>query len=95
LTTPGKTVFDETVEFNEHYKSNSLARLVDRRRAKVPVSSMGFSMQNRQELLELSFAEESKLGASCITDWLAPEFFETEFWYIWATQLEALVKAFK
>jgi oleate hydratase len=85
LTTLGKTVFDETVEFNEHYKSNSLARLVDRRRAKVPVSSMGFSMQNRQELLELSFADESKLGDSCITDWLSPEFFETEFWYMWAT----------
>jgi oleate hydratase len=85
LTTPGKTVFDETIEFNEHYKSNSLARLVDRRRAKIPVSSMGFSMRNRQELLELSYAEESVLGASCITDHLSPEFFETEFWYMWAT----------
>jgi oleate hydratase len=85
LTTPGKTVFDETIEFNEHYKSNSLARLVDHRRAKIPVTSMGFSMRNRQELLELSYAEESVLGASCITDHLSPEFFETEFWYMWAT----------
>jgi oleate hydratase len=25
------------------------------------------------------------LGASCITDHLSPEFFETEFWYMWAT----------
>jgi oleate hydratase len=87
LTTSGKTVFDETIEFNEHYKSNSLARLVDHRRAKIPVSSMGFSMRNRQELLELSYAEESVLGASCITDHLSPEFFETEFWYMWATHL--------
>ncbi len=85
LSSLGKTVFDETMEFNEQHKSNSMARLVDKRRAKVPVSSMGFSMHNRQELLKLSQANEDELGASCITDWLSPEFFETEFWYMWAT----------
>ncbi|MEH2156431.1 oleate hydratase [Nostoc sp.] len=85
LSSPGKTVFDETMEFNEQHKSNSMARLVDSRRAKVPVSSMGFSMQNRQELLKLTQAGETELGASCITDWLSPEFFETEFWYMWVT----------
>jgi oleate hydratase len=85
LSSPNKTVFDETIEFNKQHKSNALARLVDSRRAKVPVSSMGFSMQNRKELLELSLADEEELGASCITDWLSPEFFETEFWYMWVT----------
>ena len=85
LGSPDKSVFDETVAFNEQHKSNCMARLVDRRRAKVPVSSMGFSMQNRKELLELSLAEEDAVGASCITDWLSPDFFETEFWYMWAT----------
>lgn len=81
----GKSVFDETVEFNETHKSHSLARLVDCRRAKVPVTSMGFSMQDRIELLNLSQADEDELGASCITDWLSSPFFETEFWYMWAT----------
>src|ERR1022692_1174392 len=85
LTRPGKTVFDETVEFNEKLKSNSMARLVDRRRAKVPVTSMGFSMQDRMELLKLSKADEDTLAASSITDWLSPAFFETEFWYMWST----------
>jgi oleate hydratase len=85
LSSPSKTVFDETMEFNKLHKSNSMARLVDSRHAKVPVSSMGFSMQNRKELLELSLADEDELGASCITDWLSPEFFETEFWYMWVT----------
>jgi oleate hydratase len=42
-------------------------------------------MQNRQELLKLTQADEDELGASCITDWLSPEFFETEFWYMWVT----------
>jgi oleate hydratase len=81
----GKSVFDETVEFNEKHKAHSMARLVDRHRAKVPVRSMGFSMQDRIELLKLSESDELKLGGSRITDWLSPAFFETEFWYMWAT----------
>ena len=81
----GMTVFDETVAFNEKYKSHSMARLVDSRRGKVPVTSMGFSMQDRIELLKLSNADEAEMGASCITDWLSPSFFETEFWYMWVT----------
>jgi len=32
LNREGKTVFDETVEFNERHKSNEMARLVGRRR---------------------------------------------------------------
>ncbi len=85
LGNAGKTVFEETVEFNEKHRSNSMARLIDRRRAKVPVTSMGFSMQDRVELLKLSTADDDALGASCITDWLSPGFFETEFWFMWAT----------
>jgi len=85
LTHAGKTVFDETLEFNELYKSHSSARLVDRWRAKIPVTSMGFSMHDRAELLKLSNAEEEDLAASVITDWLSPAFFDTEFWYMWST----------
>lgn len=85
LENDGKSVFDETVEFNEKHKSHSLARLVDSRRAKVPVTSMGFSMRDRIELLKLSNADEAEMGASCISDWLSPAFFETEFWYMWVT----------
>jgi oleate hydratase len=85
LSHEGKSVFEETVEFNEKHKSNAMARLVDRRRAKVPVASMGFSLQDRVELLKFSQAGEDTLGSSCITDWLSPAFFETEFWYMWST----------
>ena len=85
LINKGKTVFEETIEFNEKYLPHSMARLVDRRRAKVKVTSMGFSMQDRLELLKLSNADEDTLAASRITDWLSPPFFETEFWYMWVT----------
>jgi oleate hydratase len=52
----GQSVFDETVAFNQKHEPCSMARLVDRRRARVPVTSMGFSMQDRVELLKLSHA---------------------------------------
>ena len=85
LAHAGQSVFDETVAFNDLHKANSMARLVDSRRAKVPVASMGFSMRDRVELLKLTTTDEETLGNSRITDWLSPGFFETEFWYMWVT----------
>ncbi|MGI4791630.1 MAG: oleate hydratase [Janthinobacterium lividum] len=85
LNDKNQSVFDETMAFNEQHRSHSKARLVDSRRAKVPASSMGFSMEDRIELLKLSETSEETLGASCITDWLSPGFFETNFWYLWST----------
>ena len=85
LEHPGKSVFDETVEFNEIMKSCSKARLIDRNRAIVDVKSMGFSMADRTELLTIAEASEEKLGSSRITDWLSPDFFTTNFWYMWST----------
>jgi len=72
LVDPDKTVFDETVEFNQMIKAHSQARLVDRNRAIVDVTSMGFSMSDRMELLKLMTASEPDLGTDPISDWLSP-----------------------
>jgi oleate hydratase len=85
LSQPGRSVWEETLAFNEQHVSHAQARLVDRRRAQVPVASMGFSMQDRLELLQLSRADEETLGHSRITEHLSPAFFETPFWFMWAT----------
>ncbi len=85
LRHPGRSVFEETMEFNTGHVSDARARLVDRRRSRVPVASMGFSMQDRIELLKLSQADEETLDATRITDHLSPAFFETAFWYMWST----------
>jgi oleate hydratase len=85
LTRGGQSVFDETLAFNSQHVADGRARLVDKRHARVPVSSMGFSMQDRLELLKLSGADEAELGNSRITDHLSPAFFETEFWFMWST----------
>jgi oleate hydratase len=85
LSSPDQTVFEETIAFNQLHQSHSGARLVDRHRAKLDVESMGFSMQDRLELLKLTEADEEKLGTSRITDWLSPTFFTTNFWFMWST----------
>lgn len=85
IADPEKTVYEEVVAFNKIMKSHSKARLVDRHQAIVDVSSMGFTMKDRVELLKLTEASEEKLGTSVITDWLSPEFFTTNFWYMWQT----------
>lgn len=85
LMDPACSVYDETVAFNQKHVSHAMARLVDRHRAKVPVSAMGFSMHDRIELLKLVSTDEAELGSSCITDHLSPAFFDTEFWFMWST----------
>ena len=85
LVNKGMSVYEETVEFNELHKSNAMARLVDRNRIRVPVSSMGFTVRDRLELLKLAESSETELAGSRITDWLSPEFFETNFWFMWST----------
>jgi oleate hydratase len=85
IARPGRSVFEETLDFNEQHVSHATARLVDSRRAKVPVASMGFSMHDRLELLRLAEADEATLGSSCITDHLSPAFFQSGFWFMWVT----------
>jgi oleate hydratase len=79
------SVYQETVAFNETHKSHARARLVDRDRAILPVLSMGFSMQDRHELLKLALEDEQSIGKTRITDWLGPDFFKTNFWFMWCT----------
>lgn len=81
----GKSVFEETEDFNNHHHSFCMARLIDRHRAKLDGNSMGFSMQDRVELLKLNHANEKDLGKSCISDWFSSSFFKTDFWFMWVT----------
>jgi oleate hydratase len=81
----GQTVRDETIAFNLENRAHSRARLVDRNRFKVDVSTMGLTMRDRMELIRLTETSEEQLGNSRITDWLSPPFFQTNFWYMWQT----------
>lgn len=85
LTDPAVSVHEETVAFNNVMIPHSQARLIDRNRAITDVTTMGFSMADRAELLKLTMTSEEKLGKTPITDWLSPPFFQTNFWFMWQT----------
>jgi oleate hydratase len=85
LTAPGQSVYREILDFNARIKTNAKARLVTRDRQKVDVEDMGFSHRDRMELLALTRADEDRMGSSRISDWFSPEFFKTNFWYMWQT----------
>ena len=79
-----KTVREEIREFNQAIHSESHARLVSGG-LKVDVSSMHFKNQDRLDLVALLAASEDSLGAKRIEDYFAPDFFKTNFWYLWCT----------
>jgi len=53
---------------------------------KVYVQLYGSDGQYRQaDLLKLTFASEKSLDNMSIEDWFDPDFFETNYWYLWTS----------
>ncbi len=84
LTDKTKSVKEEILEFSHKHVSESRCRLV-RGGKKVDVSSFELSEKDRLDLLALLIHSEDSLGARRIDDWFSPEFFERNFWLMWAT----------
>ncbi|MBG9793277.1 oleate hydratase [Paenibacillus dendritiformis] len=82
---PAKSVREEIVEFDTAHPTHSNARLVNKRGEVQDVTSMGFDMADRIAMSKLIMTPEEKLGTARIRDWFGPHFFETNFWYMWAT----------
>lgn len=81
---PNVSVTEESFEFNERFVSNAQARLLKDGK-KLDVSSFGLSMIDHAELTTLTIASERLLGDKRIEDWFNPDFFKTNFWYIWTS----------
>lgn len=78
------SVTEETFEFNSRFVSHAQARLLkDGKR--VDLSSLGLTLKDQADLLKLTFASEKSLDNLRIEDWFKNEFFESNYWYIWAT----------
>lgn len=85
LSNPQKSVTQEIKEFNDKIKTHSNARLVDKNRKIVDVSTMSFSNEDRSALLKLVATSEEELGSLQINQCFSKEFFNTNFWFMWAT----------
>ena len=81
----GQSVYDDIIAFNAQIKTHALARVVDRDGHIVDVTSMGFTEPDRLDLVELLALPEALLGTKRVDEWFKPGFFETNFWFMWAT----------
>ncbi|MGW7274529.1 oleate hydratase [Streptomyces sp. NPDC054864] len=85
LDDPSKSVTEDTFAFHEDFAWDDLARLVDADGKVVPSHSMGFSERDRLELIKCCATPEKQLDGKRITDCFSPEFFTTNFWWMWCT----------
>ncbi|MFF3209131.1 oleate hydratase [Streptomyces sp. NPDC002886] len=85
LDAPGTSVTEDTFAFHEDFAWNDKARLVDSAGLRVDTRSMGFSERDRLDLVACVASPESRLDGKRISDCFTPEFFTTNFWYMWCT----------
>ncbi len=79
------TIKGEMDEFNEKHETYAEARLVGADQEILDVSSYGLTRQHRLSLLRLLLTPEERLGETRIEEWFDETFFDTTFWYLWAT----------
>lgn len=82
---PSLSVREEIVAFDSAHPTHSRARLVNKDGEIEDVASMGFDMGDRIAMAKLIIAPEAQLGRLRINEWFGPHFFQTNFWYMWAT----------
>lgn len=85
LTNPERTVLDEFREFNIAEPIESHCRIVEKQGQKVDFSSFGLSKANAMQLAKLHLTTEEALGDMTIAEFFDESFFETNFWFFWAT----------
>ncbi|NFI07589.1 oleate hydratase [Clostridium botulinum] len=85
LNDKNKSVLDEFRQLNIEEPIESHCRLVQNQGEKADFSSLGLSKSNAMELAKLHMLTEEALGATTIGKYFEPSFFETNFWYFWAT----------
>ncbi|WP_405485005.1 oleate hydratase [Nocardia sp. NBC_00511] len=85
LDNPTVSVTDDTFEFHQDFAWDDHARLIDASGQPIDAHSMGFSERDRLELVKCVATPEKMLDGKRITDCFSPEFFTTNFWWMWCT----------
>lgn len=85
LDDPARSVRDQVWAFNDEWRSDSHARLIDRHHRILDARNLGFDLRDRLELIRLLAMPERSLESQRIEDCFSPHFFETHFWAMWRT----------
>ncbi|MGL5415441.1 MAG: oleate hydratase [Clostridium sp.] len=80
------TLLDDFNKFNKETKFNrSAVRLIGDNAEKIDVLSFELSKADQLVLTSMIIKPEEMLGLARISDLFTPQFFKTNFWYMWAT----------
>lgn len=82
---PARSVKDSVWAFNDEWRGDSRARLIDRHHRILDAANLGFNLYDRLELMRLLATPERVLGTQRIEDRFSAHFFETNFWAMWRT----------
>jgi len=85
LEDAAKSVKDQVWAFNDEWRGDAHARLIDKHHRVVDAKNLGFNLHDRLELMRLLATPERSLGTQRIEDYFSPHFFETNFWAMWRT----------
>lgn len=85
LNDPSRSVLDEFRELNLIEPIESHCRLVCNQGEKTDFSTLGLSKSNAMELAKLHLLTEEKLKDTTIEQYFSSDFFNTNFWYFWAS----------
>ncbi|MGG7059015.1 oleate hydratase [Clostridium nigeriense] len=85
LKDKNRSVLDEFRDLNLEEPIESHCRLVHNQGEKADFSSLGLSKENAMELAKLHMLTEEALGATTIEEYFSQSFFETNFWFFWAS----------
>lgn len=85
LDDPATSVKDQVWAFNDEWRGDAHARLIDRHRRILDAKNLGFNLHDRLELIRLLATPERSLGTQRIEDCFSTHFFETNFWAMWRT----------
>ena len=85
LDDPARSVKDQMWAFNEAWRGDAHARLIDRHHRVLDAKNLGFNFHDRLELMRFLATPERSLGTQRIEDRFSPHFFETNFWTMWRT----------
>ena len=85
LDDPAKSIKQDVFEFVDEYHWNNKARLVDKDGKVANFHNFGFDERDRLDLVEITSKPESMFDDKRITDVFSEHFFNTNFWYMWAS----------
>jgi oleate hydratase len=80
-----KSIKQEIVEFNKLHPWNNRTRLVGHDAKADASSNLGLTFRHTIQLAKLILTPESLLGGKLIKDCVTPDFFETNFWFLWSS----------